>query len=190
MTPKQKRGGVGAPRPRAPRAGKHKNPETAGAREGRWEERENTNKKKHPKHGQPQPGGGQAKMKEKMATGKCEAHQNEPGRPARPTRPRIARTHTHTHTGVASSDPKGDVSASTRNSPSAPAESPVERRTVQETGRVSDLVQTRQTTAAHAARDRSWRDPPGTTPSQGPKRVRRGARPARPCLGRGQRQAQ
>ena len=77
-----------------------------------------------------------------------------------------------------SSDPKGAVSASTRNSPGAPVESPVKRRTVQETGRVSDRVHTRQTTAAHAARDRSQRDPPGTTPSRGPERVRRGARPA------------
>ena len=34
---------------------------------------------------------------------------------------------------VASSDPKGAVSASTQKSPGAPAESPVERRTVQET---------------------------------------------------------
>ena len=76
------------------------------------------------------------------------------------------------------SDPKGAVSASTQNSPSAPAESPVARRTVRETGRVNDKVHTRQTTAAHAAQDRSRRDPPGTTASRGPERVRRGARPA------------
>ena len=44
--------------------------------------------------------------------------------------------------------------------------------------RVSDRVHTRQTTAAHAAQDRSRRDPPGKTPSRGPERVRRGARPA------------
>ena len=79
---------------------------------------------------------------------------------------------------MASSDPKGAVSASTRNSPGAPAESPVARWTVRETGRVSDRVHTRQPTAAHAAQDRSRRDPPGPTPSRGPKRVRRGARPA------------
>ena len=35
-----------------------------------------------------------------------------------------------------------------------------------------------QTTAAHAAQDRRRRDPPGTTPSQGPERVRRGVSPA------------
>ena len=79
---------------------------------------------------------------------------------------------------MASSDPKGAVSASTRNSPGAQAESPVERRMVQETGRISDRVNTRQTTAAHAAEDRSRRDPPGKTPSRGPERVRRGARNA------------
>ena len=78
---------------------------------------------------------------------------------------------------MASSDPKGEVSASTRNSPSARAESPVERRTVRETGRVSDRVHTRQTTAAHAAQDRRWRDLPGTTPSRGPERVQHGGSP-------------
>ena len=45
---------------------------------------------------------------------------------------------------MASSDPQGAVSASTRNSPGAPAESPVERRTVRETGRVSDWDHRRQ----------------------------------------------
>ena len=51
-------------------------------------------------------------------------------------------------------------------------------------------------TAAHAAQDQRRRDPPGTTPSRGPERVRRGASPAplprrgpgagtmRPVLGR------
>ena len=114
------------------------------------------------------------KKRSKNGQTKGEAHQNAPGRPARPTQPSRARTHTHARDpGVASSDPKGAVSASTRNSPRAPA-----RRTVRETGRVSDRVHTRQTTAAHAAQDRSWRDPLGTTPSRGPERVRRGARPA------------
>ena len=79
---------------------------------------------------------------------------------------------------MASSDPKREVSASTGNSPDVPAESPVERRTVRETGHVSDRVHTRQTTAAHVAKDGSQRDTPGTTPSRGPERVRRGAPPA------------
>ena len=79
---------------------------------------------------------------------------------------------------MASSDLKGEVSASTRNSPAALAESPVERRTVRETRRVTDRVHTHQTTAAQAAQDPSLKDPPGTTPSRGPKQVRRGARPA------------
>ena len=37
-----------------------------------------------------------------------------------------------------------------------------------------------QTTAAHAAKDQRRRDPPGTTPTRGPERVRRGASPAPP----------
>ena len=70
---------------------------------------------------------------------------------------------------MAPSDLKGEVSASTQNSPGAAAESPVERQTVQETGRVSDRVHTHQTTAAHAAQDRSRRDPPGTALSRDPR---------------------
>ena len=79
---------------------------------------------------------------------------------------------------MASSDPQGEVPASTPNSPGALAGSPVERQTAQVNRRVSARAHTRQATAAHAAQDRSWRDPPGTTPSRGPKRVRRGASPA------------
>ena len=86
--------------------------------------------------------------------------------------------HTCANPGVASSDPKGEVSTSTRNSLGVLAESHVERQTVWETGHVSDRVHTRQTTAAHAAQDRSQRKPPGTTPSQGAERVRRRASPA------------
>ena len=43
---------------------------------------------------------------------------------------------------MASGDPQGEVTTSTRNSPDAPAESPVERRTVRETRSVSDQVDT------------------------------------------------
>ena len=137
-------------------------------------------KKQQPQTGQPQPAGGRT-SKERTRTGqrKGEADQNAPRRPARPTRPSRACTRTHAQDpGLASSVPRGAVSASTRNSPGASAESPVERRTVRETRRVSDRVHTRQTTAAHAAQDRSLRDRPETTPSRGPVRVRRGARPA------------
>ena len=109
---------------------------------------------------------------------KGEAHQNAPTRPACLTWPHRARTGTHTRDpGVAFSDPKGEVSASRQKSPGAPAESPAEKWTVQEIGCVSDRVPTRQTTAAHAARDRSRRDPPGTTPSRGPERVQHRASP-------------
>ena len=105
---------------------------------------------------------------------KSEAHQNAAGRPPRPTKPRRASTRTQARDpGVASSDPKKEMLASTRNSPSAPAESRVKRRTVRETGRVSDRVHTHKP---------PQRTPPktdaGTTPSRGAKRVRRGANPA------------
>ena len=85
---------------------------------------------------------------------------------------------------MASSDLKEEVLASTRNSLGAPTESPVQGRTVRGTGRVSDRVHTRQTTAAHAAQHRSRRDSPGTTPSWDPERVRHGASPVPlPCQG-------
>ena len=173
---KKKGGGDKTPRPKAPKAGKHAKQDTTGAKRGEEGEKKQEKQKKtqqQPQTGQPLPGGGRT-SKERTKNG-----QVTPGRPARPTRPSGARTRTHAQDpGVASSDPKGVVSASTRNSPGAPAESPVARRTVLETGSVSDRVHTRQTTAAHAAQDRSPRDPPGTTPSRGPERVRRGARPA------------
>ena len=79
---------------------------------------------------------------------------------------------------MASSDPKGEVLASTCNSPGAPAESPIGRRSVQETGSVSDRLHTHQTTAVHAPQDQSRRIPPGRTPSRGPEQVRRAASPA------------
>ena len=145
---------------------------------------------KGPKQGQPQPGGGPAKRKEKAAKGQGEAHHNAPRRPARSNRP--GRTSTRTDArdpGVASSDPQGEVSASTGNSPGAPAQSPVEQRTVRETGRVSDRFHTRQ-------------PPQRTQPETGAGGTRQGQphrgapkgydaeRAQRPCLGGGQRQAQ
>ena len=180
VLPKNK--GGGGTRRQGPR---HPGPENKQSRTqrggnegGEGEKKEKT--QQQPQTWQPQPGVGRtSKERTKNGQRKGEAHQNAPGRPARPTRPSKARTCTHARDpGVASSDPKGAVSAYTRTSPSAPAESLVARRTVRETGRVSDRVHTRQTTAAHAAQDRSRRDPPGTTPARGPERVRRGARPA------------
>ena len=126
---------------------------------------------------------------------KQRAHQDRPqetvrrtktrqgGQPARPSQ----EEHTHTHTqdpGVASSDPKAEVSASTRNSPGALGKCPFKRQTVPEIGRASDRVIRGRTTAAYAAQDRSRRDPPGTTPLPGPERVRRRARQA-PLLRQG-----
>ena len=141
---KTKGGGAGGQqnaRPKTLRAGNHGTPETKGAHK-----RKKKNKtQQQPQTGQPEPGGGLKKKKDKAATRKGEAQQNAPGRPARPTRPRGARTRTHAgDPGLASSDPKEAVSASTRDSPGAPAKSPVEIRAVRETGRVSDRVQTRK----------------------------------------------
>ena len=135
-----------APRPKAPGAGNQGKRETRGARKTESKKKKGGGEAtREPQKGQSQPGGGPAKQKDEAAKRKGEAHQNAPGRPACLTRP--GRTSTRTHArdpGVASSDSQGELSASTRNSPRAPAESPAERRTVQETGRVSDGVHTRK----------------------------------------------
>ena len=95
----------GAPRARAPGSGKHRKPEATGAREGRGKERRNTKQKKksknkkHRKSEQPRPGGNRIEQKDKTATGHGEAHHNAPKRPARPTQPTRACTHTHTRAG-------------------------------------------------------------------------------------------
>ena len=119
-----------------------------------------------------------------------EAHQNAPERLVRPAQPRRARTHRHTQAqdpGGPSSDAKGEVSASTRKRPGAPAESPVQRRAVWETGCVSDLTRTRK------PRQRTQRngDGRGTHQGQPPRGARNGydaERAQRWCLGGGQRQ--
>ena len=117
-------------------------------------------------------------------------HQNAPGRPALPTQPRGAHTRTQArNTGLASSDPKGEVSASTRNSPGAPAESHVERRTVRETGRVSDRVHTSKLPQRTQPKNDAGRTRQGQ-PHLGAPNGYDAERAQRPCLGRGQRQAQ
>ena len=90
---------------------------------------------------------------------------------------------------MASSDPKGAVSASTPNSPGAPAESPVERRTVLETGRVSDRVHTGQS----PQRTQPETDAGGTRQGQPHRGAPNGydaERAQRPSHGGGQGQAQ
>ena len=145
---------------------------------------------KGPKRGQPQPGGGPAKRKEKAAKGKGEAHQNAPRGPARPTRPGRTSTRTHArYPGVASSDPQGEVSASTRNSPGAPAESPVERQTVRETGPVSDRVHTRQPPQCTQSKTGAGGTRQGQ-PHRGALNGYDAERAQRPCLGGVQQQAQ
>ena len=77
--------------------------------------------------------------------GKTERLEERVRRTKPPTRPGRTRTRTPARDPVvASSDPQGEVLASTRNSPAAPAESPVEQQTVRETGSVSDQVHTGQ----------------------------------------------
>ena len=90
---------------------------------------------------------------------------------------------------MASPDPQGEVSAFTGNSPGALAESPVERRTVRETGRVSDQVYTRQP----LQRTQPKTNAGGTRQGQAHRGAPNGydaERGQRPCLGGGQRQAQ
>ena len=90
---------------------------------------------------------------------------------------------------MASSDLKGAVSASTGNSPGAPAESPVERRTVRETGCVSDRVHTR----TPPQRTQPKTDAGGTRQGQPHRGAPNGydaERAQRPSLGGGQSQAQ
>ena len=129
-----------------------------------------------PQTGQPQPGGGRT-SKERTNNGQSQvqAHQNAPERPARWTRPSRARTRTHARDpGVASSDPKGAVSASTRNSPGALAESPVARRTVRETGRAKPHTPNHRSARSPRAKPEG---PARDNPIEDPERVQRGARP-------------
>ena len=90
---------------------------------------------------------------------------------------------------MAYSDPENEVSASTQISPGALDESPVERRTVRETGRVSDRVNTRQP----PQRTQPKTNAGGTHQGQPGGRALNGydaERAQRPCLGRCQPQAQ
>ena len=182
------RGDNKTPRPTAPRAAEHGTPETTGAHK-----RKEKNKKhsRNEKHGNPsQEGAEQTKNAPGPATGKGEAHQNAPRRPTCLTRPEGARTRTYAWVpGVASSNPKGAVSASTRNSPGVPAESPDERRAIQETRRVSDRVYTRKP----PQRTPPKTDAGGTRKSKPHRRAMNGydtERAQQPRPGRGQRQAQ
>ena len=87
---------------------------------------------------------------------------------------------------MASSDAKGAVSASTRNSPGAPAESPVERRMVRETRRVSDRPHTRKPPQrTQPQTDAGWTRQ--GQPHHGAPNGYDAESAHRPCLGRGQR---
>ena len=183
---------MGATRRQGPR---HPGPDNTQSRKQRGRNREGEKKKKktqqEPQTGQPQPGGGRTN-KERTKTGhrKAQAHQSAPGRPACPTRPRRARTRTHARDpGVALSVPKVAVSSSTRNSPGTPAKSPVERRAVRETGRVSEG----STHTKPPQRTQPKTDARGTRQGQphcGAQNRYDAELPQRRCLGSGQRQAQ
>ena len=110
----------------------------------------------------------------------------------RPAPPGQEGTHTHTRTGPGRGvlrPQKGAVWASTRKSPGAPAQAPVERRTVRETGRVSDRVHTRtppqrtqpKTNAGGNRQGQSHRGAPNGYDAE---------RVHRRCLGSGHRQTQ
>ena len=89
---------------------------------------------------------------------------------------------------MVTSDPQGEVSASTPNSPGAPAKSPVELPTVQETGRIGKRVQTRKP----AGRTQPKTDAGGTRQGQPHPGALSGydaERAQRPCLCGGQWQA-
>ena len=90
---------------------------------------------------------------------------------------------------MASSDLQGEVSASTRNSPAAPAKSPVERRTVRKTGRVSDGIHTREPPKRTQPKTDAGETRQGE-PHRGAPSKYDAERDQRPCLGGGQRQAQ
>ena len=152
---------VCAHRPRTPRAGDHRKPETqGGCKSERNEGTKSGNSSLARAEGQ----------KKETATAKGKVRRTKTrsgGRPARPSQEEQAHAHTHE---------TREVSASTQDSPRAPAEAPVQRRTVQERRRGHNC----QTTAVHPAGDGSQRDPPGTTPGQGPKRAQRQASVAAP----------
>ena len=86
------------PRPRAHQAGEHKNLETAGEQPTRSGKKNNKmeRKNKSTQQGYTQPGGGRAKQREKTAKEKVRRTKTRPGaRPARPGQKERAHAHTH-----------------------------------------------------------------------------------------------
>ena len=164
----------------------HRGPETR-ERRRQWrratgtpqeEERQTRNKK-----GATPVRGGASKAERQSGQKEGEAQQNAPGKPARLTRP--GRTSTRIHArdlGVPSSDPQGEVSVSTRNSPGAPAESSVEQRTVRETKRGSDRVNTRKPPQCTQPNTNTGGTRQGQ-PDRGAPKGYDTVRAQRPCLG-------
>ena len=92
------KGKHGAPGPKAPGAGKHKKPETAGAKATgeRGKTRKAKKTKKTKTKGQPQPGGGGTEKMDETARGKVRRTKARPGgRPAPPGQEERAHSHTH-----------------------------------------------------------------------------------------------
>ena len=171
---------------RAPRAKTHREPDTPGRRQKQIRKRGKKKEKgrkekakgnKRTKTRQPEPRESQANKKDNQnSQSKGEAHQSAPRRTARPTWSNRASTGANSwYPGVVSSDLQAEALTCTLNSCGAPANEPVARWTVQETGRVSDWVNTRQATAAHTARDRRQRRRQEKAHSPVPERVQRGA---------------
>ena len=184
----KERGGGGpedhkTPRPKATRAGKHEMPDTERAQQEK-KKGKNKNPTTTPNRATPalngpnKPRAHQGRRQEEVRRTKtC------PGGPPSPTRPRRARTRTRTHArdpGVASSVPKGAVSPSTQNSPGAPAESPVKRWMVPETGRVGDRVHTRKEPQARSPR-LTPQGPARDNPIAGPRTGRTRNKPRAPA---------
>ena len=111
------------------------------------------------------------------------------GRPARPSQEGRAHKHTRTGPGRGVHRPARGGIGVQKKQPHAPAKSPVERRTVRETGRVSDRVHTRQPPQHTQPKT----DAGGTRqvqPHRGAPNGYDAERAQRPCLGGSQRQAQ
>ena len=134
------------------------------------------------KRGQPSPeGAAQPKTATRAATGKVRSTRTRPGRrPARPRQDKHAQAHVHRTRAWRPRTRKKGVGVRKKQS-GCTGRGP--RRMADGTGN-----RTRQRPGPHAPPPQrtkpktSWRDPPGTTRSRGPKAVRRGARPGREKL--------
>ena len=182
------------PRPRAPRAEKHKTPETAGARgergRGKKGEHKKTKQKNKPKHGQPQPGGGRTKKKDKTAKGKVRRTKTSPGgRTARPVQNEHRQAHTR---GTRAWRPPTRKGRRRRPHETAPMQRPSPPTKDGRYGKPDPLM-TGSTHGKPPQRTQPKTEAGGTRQGQPHHRALSGydaEQVQRPCIGRGQRQAQ